>query len=307
MNKKLLMMSLLLSGSAWAQNDAEVSFKTTEVSKGIYMLQGEGGFTGGNLGLLVGEDGVVVIDDSMPPYLDLMNQAIAAVTDRPVDFLINTHVHGDHTGNNEAMGEAGSHIVAHENLRHHLVTKGVQTQDGMAPAPAEALPVLTYSDQMTLHFNGQPAKVIHVPKAHTDGDSVIHFSNANVIHAGDTFFNGLFPFIDLDSGGSVEGYIHAQHTIISMANDETVIIPGHGPLSNKAELQAAVDMLIDAKNIIQKHLKAGHTEAEILQANPLQKYHDDWNWGFITTERMTKQLIKGLAGHAHAHGEHDHG
>ena len=307
MRKATMIIALLSSSLALAKDEPKVSFATTEVGTGIYMLQGEGGFTGGNLGLLVGDDGVVLIDDSMPPFLDIMTDAIKSLTDRSIDFLINTHVHGDHTGNNTFMGSK-THIVAHDNLRAHMVKNGIQTGEGMIPAPKAALPVLTFSDQMSFHFNDQPAIAIHVPKAHTDGDAFIHFSQANVIHAGDVFFNGLFPFIDLDSGGSVDGYIHAQMKIISMSDDDTKIIPGHGPLANKKDLQAAVDMLIDATSIIAKHIEKGDSLETILEANPLQKYHDDWNWGFITTERMTKQLFNGLSNsHSHDNGkEHSH-
>lgn len=297
--------AVLFSGLASAKDEQKISFKSTEVGTGIYMLAGEGGFTGGNLGLLVGDDGVVLIDDSMPPFLDIMTSAIEEIAGQPVDFLINTHVHGDHTGNNETLGKT-AHIVAHENLRKHLVTKGVKTEDGMKPAAKSALPVITFNDEMSFHLNDQPANVIHVPQAHTDGDSIIHFSQANVIHAGDTFFNGLFPYIDLDSGGTVDGYINAQMKVISLSNDETTIIPGHGPLSNKKELQAAVDMLIDAKSIISKHIKDGKSQDEVIAANPLKKYHDDWNWNFITTEKMTTQLFKDLS-KPHSHdGEHKH-
>lgn len=307
MKTQLMMAALLTSGMALAKDEPKVSFASTEVGPGIYMLAGEGGFTGGNLGLLVGDDGVVLIDDSMPPFLDIMNQAIKQLTDQPVDFLINTHVHGDHIGNNASLSQSGTHIVAHENLRQHMVDKGIQGPNGMVPATKDVLPVLTFSEQMSFHFNGQPATAIHVPQAHTDGDAIIHFSAANVIHAGDTFFNGLFPYIDLDSGGSVDGYIAAQMKMISMSDDDTKIIPGHGPLSNKKELKAAVDMLIDARNTISKLVKAGKTEDEVLAANPLSQYHDDWNWGFITTERMTKQLYKGLSqSHQHQGVEHSH-
>ncbi len=301
----LLTAAILISSISHAKDEPKVSYKSTEVGPGIYMLAGEGGFAGGNIGLLIGEDGVVLIDDSMPPFLDILNQAIKALTDQPIDFLINTHVHGDHTGNNETFGQAGSHIVAHDNLRKHLVTKGVQSQDGMVPAPKAALPVLTFSDEMSFHFNGQPARAIHVPKAHTDGDAIIHFSQANVIHAGDAFFNGLFPYIDLDSGGSVDGFINAQIKMISLSDDDTTIIPGHGLLSDKKGLQAAVDMLIDAKSLIAKHVKDGLSLEDVLKANPLQKYHDDWNWGFITTERMTTQLYTDLS-HSHNHAADDH-
>ena len=278
----LISVAILFSGISQAKDEPKVSYKSTEVGTGIYMLAGDGAFTGGNIGLLVGDDGVVLIDDSMPPFLDLLNQAIKGLTDKPIDFLINTHVHGDHTGNNETFGQAGTHIVAHDNLRQHLLSKGVQgTEPGtMVPAAKAALPVLTFSDEMSLYFNGQPARAIHVPAAHTDGDVIIHFSEANVIHAGDTFFNGLFPFIDLDSGGSVDGFIHAQMKMISLSDDETTIIPGHGLLSDKKGLQAALDMLIDAKAIITKHINDGLSFEAVVKANPLQKYHADWTWGF---------------------------
>jgi len=302
-----LLTALMVSSWSLAKEEPKVSFASSEVAQGIYMLSGEGGFTGGNLGLLVGEDGVILIDDSMPPFLDIMTSAIKSITDKPIDFLINTHVHGDHTGNNENIGDSGTHIVAHDNLRKHLINKGVQGEDGMVAAAKSALPVLTFSNEMSFHFNDQPATAIHVPHAHTDGDAIIHFSQANVIHAGDTFFNGLFPFIDLSSGGSVDGYIRAQMKVISLSNDETKIIPGHGPLANKKQLQAALDMLIDAKALVTDLINENKSLEEVLAANPLQKYHDDWNWGFITTERMTTQLYNDLSRtHSHSEGGHNH-
>jgi len=293
--KKILSSAALLSVSltCWA-GEQTANFETTEVTPGLYMISGVDGFTGGNIGLSIGEDGVVMIDDSMPPFLDKMTNAIKSVTEKPVDFLINTHVHGDHIGNNEAMGNAGTHIVAHQNLREHLLKKGIRGQDGNVPAPKAALPVITFSHAMHFHLNGEDAKIFHVAKAHTDGDAVIFFKNANVIHAGDTFFNGMFPFIDLNSGGSVDGYINAQKKMISLSNDKTKIIPGHGPLASKQDLQAAVDMLVDAKAQVGKLIKAGKSENETVKANPLAKYADKWNWQFITTERMTRQLYKDL-------------
>ncbi len=308
MSKQVLLAILLTSISAIgsAKDDLKINVAATEVAPGIHMLYGDGGFIGGNIGLLVGDEAVVMIDDSMPPMLDIVKKAITAITEKPVDFLINTHVHGDHTGNNQSMGQAGAHIVAHENLREHMETKGIQGPEGMVPAPKDALPVVTFSDRMTFHFNGQPATVFHLPQAHTDGDALIHFTDANVIHMGDTFFNGMFPFIDLDSGGSLEGYIHAQMKVISMSNDQTQIIPGHGPLANKADLQKALDMLIDSKKIILAAIEKGHDIDQILKDNPLQKYHDQWNWSFITTERMTRQLYNDLVQHKDSHHNHSH-
>ena len=274
--------------------EAELSYKSTEVAPGLYMLEGVGGFTGGNLGLMIGEDGIVLIDDGLPHLTDLLLAAIAEHAEGTVDFLINTHVHGDHIGGNETLAKAGATIVAHHNTRRRLLEEGVDTPNGKMPAPAAALPTLTFSDSVNFHLNGRDAFVFHVEHAHTDGDAVIHFRKANVIHTGDVLFNGLFPYIDLDSGGSVDGYIAAQERILSLADDDTKIIPGHGPLANKADLQTAVDMLKDAQARVAKLLADGETEEQILAVNPLADYHEDWNWGFITTEKMTKTLHRSL-------------
>lgn len=274
--------------------DSEISFKSTEVAPGLYMLEGEGGFAGGNMGLSTGEDGVVLIDDGLPPLTGKLLAAIAKLTEDSVEFLINTHVHGDHIGANEAFGKKGATIVAHDNLRRRLITDGMTTADGDVAAPEDALPVVTFSDSVTFHLNGREAFVFHVEHAHTDGDAVIHFREDNVIHAGDAMFNGLFPYIDLDSGGSVDGYIAAQERILALANGESKIIPGHGPLAGKQDLKAAVDMLKDAYARVRSLIEAGKSEEEILAANPLADYHEDWNWGFITTERMTKTLVRAL-------------
>jgi len=270
------------------------SFATTEVAPGIYMISGVGGFTGGNIGLSIGDDGVVMIDDSMPPLLDRMKKAIKSVTNKPVDFLINTHVHGDHTGNNKSIGDDGTRIVAHDNLRINMLTKELTSKNGKKPMPKSALPVITFSHAMSFHLNGESARIFHVEKAHTDGDAVIHYQNANVIHTGDTFFNGIFPYIDLNNGGSVNGYIAAQKKMISLSNDQTKIIPGHGPLANKSQLEQAVSMLIDSKNKISKLIAQGKSEEQVVKLNPLSKYHKDWSWSFITTEKMTRQVYKSL-------------
>jgi len=297
LNKLLVTTSLLLMSPFTLAEEAEDKrdFATTEVAPGIYMISGVGGFTGGNIGLSIGEDGVVMIDDSMPPLLDRMKKAIKTITDQPVDFLINTHVHGDHTGNNEAVGKDGTRIVAHENLRLNMLEKGLKTKEGTKPMPKAALPVITFSHAMNFHLNGEDARIFHLEKAHTDGDAAIHYQKANVIHAGDVFFNQMFPYIDLSNGGNIDGYIKAQQKIIALANDDTKIIPGHGKLSNKKELQQAVDMLIDARSLINQLIADGKTEEEVVKVNPLKKYHEQWNWSFITTERMTRQVYKGLA------------
>ncbi len=285
-------LSAVLVSPVLAQ-DTAITFKSTELAEGLYMIEGQGGFAGGNLGLLIGEDGVVLIDDGLPPLIDQVQAAVDELTEAPIDFLINTHVHGDHIGGNAVLGKEAT-IVAHDNLRKRLEAEGMPTgPDTSAPAPAAALPVVTFSDSVTFHLNGREAFVFHVEHAHTDGDAVIQFREDNVIHAGDAMFNGIFPFIDLDSGGSIDGYITAQERILALADDETRIIPGHGPLSSKKDLQAAVDMLKDARGRVQALLDAGKTEEEIVEANPLADY-DEWSWQFITTERMTRALARGL-------------
>ncbi len=314
--KKLITLAaisglLSISLASFAEEKAKLSFSTTEVAPGLYMLKGVGGFTGGNIGLSTGKDGVVMIDDSMPPMLDIMKSAIKSVSDKPVDFLINTHVHGDHTGNNENLGNEGVRIVAHENLRRHLLDKGVATPEGNKPAPKAALPVITFSHAMNFHLNGNDAHIFHVANAHTDGDAVIHFKNVNVIHTGDTLFNGMFPYIDINSGGSVDGYISAQKQILALSDKQTKIIPGHGELASKKDLAASIAMLEESKKLIEDLIAKGKSEEEVVQLNPLKKYHAKWNWGFITTERMTRQMYKGLSeasksNHHASNSSHNH-
>lgn len=300
MRTKLTLLALLtvllpiIAVTPLLAQDSEITFKSTELAPGFFMLEGEGGFAGGNIGLMIGEDGVVLIDDGLPPMTDELLAAIGKLTDAPIDFLINTHVHGDHVGSNESFGRAGATIVAHDNLRQRLVADGMKTAAGEVATPKDALPIVTFSDSVTFHLNGRDAFVFHVEHAHTDGDAVIHFREDNVIHTGDAMFNGLFPFIDLDTGGSVDGYIAAQERILAMADEETKIIPGHGPLAGKSDLQAAVDMLKDSYARVRALVEAGQSEEAILAANPLADYHDEWNWGFITTERMTKTLVRAL-------------
>ena len=279
-----LVPGLFVAGVAFAQ-DAPLSWKSTEVEPGIYMLEGQGGFTGGNLGLLMGDDGVVLIDDGVPNISATTVAAVEDLTKRPVNFLINTHAHGDHTGANARFHGKGATVVAHDKLRAALLE-----DDAFAPA---GLPELTFSDSVTFHLNGQTAYVFHLPAAHTSGDAGIHFVQANVIHTGDVMFNRIFPFIDLDGGGTLDGFIAGQQKMIAMADDDTRIIPGHGPLASKADLQAAVDMLIDAQGLVKALVDDGNSLDEVKTANPLAKY-DSWSWDFITTERMTETLYRSL-------------
>jgi glyoxylase-like metal-dependent hydrolase (beta-lactamase superfamily II) len=251
------------------------------------MFSGANGFSS-SMALLVGEDKVVLIDDGMAPISADLVATVAELSDRPIDFIVNTHVHGDHVGSNAILAEDGALIFAHKNIRKRLV-------EDSGPAGGEGgLPVVTFADGVNFHVAGQEVHVRHVAKAHTDGDALVYLHGSNVIVAGDLFFNFMFPFIDLDSGGSVRGYIAAQQWIVDIAEEDTVIIPGHGELASRADLQASIDMLRDAESRVEALVLEGMTEEEVVAANPLADYHDTWNWGFITTERMTQTLYRSM-------------
>lgn len=275
--KLFILLQILSGGFAMAQEKNEV--RATKVTSSLYMLQGNGG----NIGMSVGEDDVFLIDDQYAPMTPGIRAAIAKITKRPVRFLINTHWHQDHTGGNEKFGKAGAVIVAHDNVRKRLSTEQFIKAFDMkvAPSPAGALPVVTFSESVTFHLNRDDIHAFHVPHGHTDGDTVIHFTQANVIHTGDIYFNGLYPFIDVSSGGSVDGVIKAVDRILALADDKTRIIPGHGPLSNKKELAAYRKMLSDIRDRVSNLAKQGKTLEQIKAAKPTAVYDGKWGGGFL--------------------------
>jgi glyoxylase-like metal-dependent hydrolase (beta-lactamase superfamily II) len=284
----LAIACLTLAAPLQAQ-DFATSFDATEVGPGIYMLTGaEGKFGGGNISVLVGDDQVVLIDDAMVPTAQPLLDAVEKLAGRVPDFVINTHIHGDHVGGNALMQDNGSYVVAHDNIRKRL------SADSKDAGGDGGLPIITFSDSVTFHVNGHEVFVFHVHHAHTDGDGVIHFRDLNVIHAGDILFNKLFPYIDLDNGGSVEGFIKAQERLVAMADDDTILISGHGELASKADVEKNLAVLKDGRNLVKALVEQGKTEEEVLAANPLAKYHDDYNWSFITTERMTTTHYRDL-------------
>lgn len=287
--KKLAVLLILAAPLASAQDWMATSFDHTEVSPGIYMLTGaDGKMSGGGIGLLTGDEYVVLIDDSFKPLGPALREKIQEIAGRPADFIINTHAHGDHTGSNQFHAEHGAIIVGHDNLRSRM-----KNDPNQNTGPG-ALPIITFSDDMTFHVNGHEAYVFHVATAHTDGDAAILFREANVIASGDLLFRGLFPFIDLDSGGDVAGYKAAMQKLIDMSDDETKFISGHGPVATRAGVQQDLAMLVNAESLVKALMDKGMSEEEIVTANPLAAYHDEYNWGFITTERMTRTLIRSL-------------
>ena len=280
--------------SLLAQEPEEVEIQTVEVTDSIHMLVGQGG----NIGVSTGEDGVFMIDDQFAPLTAKIQAAVAAISDQPIRFLVNTHWHYDHTGGNENMGNAGALIVAHEDVRRRMSAGGLIEffKNQIPPAPKAALPVITFAESVTFHLNGDELHVFHVPPAHTDGDSVIHFKKANVVHMGDLYFNGLYPFIDGSSGGSVDGVIAAAERVLGLIDDKTRIIPGHGPLSNRAELEVYVEMLKDIRARVGALVDAGKSLEEAIAAKPTAAWDDPWGKVFITPEQFTTIVYGILAG-----------
>ena len=267
---------VLASGAQAQQQDVQV--ETIEVAPGLYMLVGRGG----NVGVSVGEDGVFLVDDQYAPLTEKILAAIRELSDQPVRFVINTHWHGDHTGGNENLGQAGAIIVAHDNVRKRLSTAQVlEVFDAEYPArPKVALPVITFSEALTFHLNGYELHAFHVENAHTDGDAIIVFRDANVVHMGDTYFNGRYPFIDVEHGGTIDGMIAAANLVLGMVDDDTKIIPGHGPLSNKVELTAYRDMLVGVRERVLAEIESGKTLDDAVTANPTAEFDAEWGQRF---------------------------
>jgi cyclase len=274
-----LLCALAVGAPALAQDFDKVEIKTDKLADGIYMLTG----AGGNIGLGVGDDAVYMIDDQYAPLTPKILAAVAKLTDKPVKFVINTHFHGDHSGGNENLGKTGSVIVAQDNVRKRMsVDSYIAAFDMKSPAsPKIALPVVTFTESVSLHLNGEDIQVFYVPSAHTDGDSMVWFKNANILHMGDTFFNGFYPFIDLDSGGSLQGMVAAADRALKMVNDQTKIIPGHGPLGDKAALKAYRDMLVTVADRTKKAVAAHKTREQFLAGNPGAGLDDTWGKGFL--------------------------
>lgn len=276
-----LAIAVGLSTATQAQNLDAVTIETVKLSDHVYMLVG----AGGNIGVSVGEDGVFVIDDQFAPLTPKIVAAIKAISDQPIKFLVNTHHHGDHTGGNKNIQVLGATIIAHDNVRKRLEDQ-----------PENAKPKITFNDQLSLYINGEEVLAFHVDNAHTDGDAMLYFTESNVLHTGDTYFNGRYPFIDLNSGGSVNGYVDAVKRGMMVINETTIIIPGHGSVSNKPEYQTFLAMLETLKAAVLEEIKAGKTEDEVANNKALTKAYDVLNFGdgFINSEKIRRTFYVGL-------------
>ena len=283
----------LAASTALAQQDfSKVEIRADKLSDNLYMLTG----AGGNIGLSVGDDAVFMVDDQFAPLTPKIEAAIAKITPKPVKFVLNTHWHFDHTGGNESFGKAGALIVAHENVRKRMSVEGFIEFLGMKfkAEPRQALPIVTFTRDVTFHLNGDEVYVLHVANAHTDGDAIVHFRKNDVVHMGDTFFNKLYPFIDTSSGGTDEGVIAAAERVLQSSGERTRIIPGHGPLASRADLQAYRDMLVKVSTRIGEQVRAGRSLPEVVESKPTAEFDAVWGKGFLNPQRFTEMLYQNL-------------
>lgn len=295
MYKKLALLVMLLglaAGAAAQQDFSEVVVKATPIRDGLYLVTGRGG----NIVASTGADGTFLVDDQYAPLTKRIQAALDEITDQPVRFVINTHWHGDHVGGNENFAEAGAVIVAHENVRRRMSSDQFMAAfNRTVPASlAKALPVVTFTQGVSPHLNGEDVRIIHVANAHTDGDALVHFERANVLHMGDVHFNGLYPFIDLDSGGGIHGMVAAVERGLALADDETVVVPGHGPLSNRAELAAYGAMLAGFRDRIAALKAAGQSLDEVVATQPTIEFDERLGGGFIAPARLVGFIYKSL-------------
>ena len=299
MRKALLcVVALLFScmlATAQEQDFSKVQIKVTKVAGSVYMLEG----AGGNIGASIGEDGIVVVDDQYAPLADRIQAALKGVTDKPVRFIINTHYHGDHTGGN-AYFQKQAPIIAQDNVRKRLESGGIAGNGGSVrmenkPDAKEALPIITFDHDVTVHLNGEDIRALYFPAGHTDGDSIIFFPKSNVVHMGDDFVTYGFPFIDVDSGGSINGMIDGVEKVISQVPPDVKIIPGHGPISSVDDVRKYLDMLKATRDVVAKALQQGQTLDQMKQAkllDPWKKYDGD----FIKQDTFLETLYNSLSG-----------
>jgi len=288
-----ILLACLAAPLAGQQSLDTVRIRTVPVADGVYMLMG----AGGNIGVSAGASGVVLIDDQFAPLSDKIKAAVAAINSGPIRFLLNTHWHGDHTGGNENFAKDGVVIVAHENVRHRMsVEQFVATLNRtVPPSPEAALPIVTFTDAVNFYLNGDSISAFHVAPAHTDGDVVIYFRRANVVHMGDTYWNGRYPLIDLSSGGSVDGMVAAMDRVLAMTDENTKYIPGHGELSGRAAVTALRDMLATVRDRVRKLVRQGKTLAQVKAAKPSAEFDAAWGGGYINPDRFVETLYDDLS------------
>ena len=281
------------AGSTHAQENFDtVQVRSEQVAQGVYMLTG----AGGNIGVSIGDDAVFVVDDQYAPLTPKILAAIAQLTSKPVRFVMNTHWHGDHTGGNEAIGKTGALIVAQDNVRRRMSSEQVMKffQQTVPASPSGALPVITFSDTVTFHINGDDVQAFHVARAHTDGDALIVWRKANVVHAGDIFVTYGFPFIDLDSGGGIDGFIAAVDVLLTLGDDNVKIIPGHGPVSDRAAVREYSKMLKTIRERVRQQKSAGRSLEQTLATRPTAEFDARLGNGFIKPDQFVTMVYESV-------------
>jgi glyoxylase-like metal-dependent hydrolase (beta-lactamase superfamily II) len=296
-------IALLAASPAWAQGEdhSKTELRVTKVAGSVYMLDAAKGNAGGNIAASVGADGIVIVDDQFAPLADKIRAALGTITDKPVRFVINTHYHGDHTGGN-AIFQKDAPILAQENVRKRLESGGTAGNGGSMhmenkPAPKEALPIITFEHDVTVHLNGEDIRALHFPAGHTDGDSVIYFPQSNVVHMGDDFVTYGFPFIDVDSGGSIDGMIDGVEKAVAQLPADVKVIPGHGPVSTLDDVRAYVKMLKETRAVVQKAIDRKETLEQMKQEKILEPWKKYSN-GFINSDAFIETLYNSLTGKA---------
>jgi cyclase len=294
----LLRVSILIAlpAALWAQNSASGRGPPTHLRGGVYMLTG----SGGNIGLSVGDDAAFLVDDQYAPLTARIVAAVKTVTDRPIRFVVNTHWHGDHTGGNENIGKAGALVVAHENVRKRMSVEQFNAvfNRRTPPSPPAALPVITFTDSVTFHINGDDLVAYHIPPAHTDGDAIIHFTRADVVHMGDTFFNGGYPFVDVSSGGNVNGIVAVADRVLAACRPGTIIIPGHGPVADCAALRRYRDVVATVRDRVRAEMQkeGGRTLEQLKAAGLSAEFDATWGRGFIRPDVFIELIYRSLGG-----------
>ena len=286
----------LTAGVARGQQEdySKVTIKTTKLAEGMYMLEG----AGGNIAVSVGDDGVILVDDQFAPLTPKIQEAVSKITPKPIRFVINTHWHGDHVGGNENLATAGAVIVAHDNVRKRMSTEQfIQALNRkVPPSPAQALPVVTFASDITLHLNGEDIRVIHVDPAHTDGDSLVVFPKAKILHTGDCFRTVGYPFVDLSSGGSYGGFIAVAEKVTGMIDDSYKVVPGHGVVSSRGDVKNWHDMLVEIRGLVKKQADAGKPLEAIQQAKLTAKWDDRWGKGSIKPSEVVEYAFAAVKG-----------
>ncbi|MGH1486857.1 MAG: MBL fold metallo-hydrolase [Cellvibrionaceae bacterium] len=277
---------------AIADGHKKAELKSQKLSDNIHLITGKGG----NIAVSIGEDGTFLIDDKFAPMTDAILNIIKKAGGDTPKFVINTHWHGDHTGGNENLGKKGSIIVAHANVRQRLSEENFISAFNMKapPQPKAALPVITFTQELRFHLNNDTIDLQHIANAHTDGDSIIFFQKDNILHTGDLFFNGFYPFIDVEHGGSLKGMLTASEILLKLANDDTKIIPGHGPMATKKDLSDFRDMLDVAYKRLSALKKDGKSLEQALTMNPLKTLDAEWSDGLFKTNKWITLIYNGL-------------